>query len=573
MKNFGLQRILFAITVMMLVSAVGWAQPAIRAENGVLNASSYTADIARGSWFVIFGSGMGPASLSLHSGALPYPIELSGTKVSFTPAAGGSAVDARVWYTSAGQLAAMLPSTTPAGAYDVKVTFNGQTSAAKRVNVVERNFGFATQAQNGQGPAQATYGGLDLNRFTTGQSANWATRPAKAGDVVVLWGTGLGADQMSDLDGRTSGDMKDAAQVKVNVGGVEVTPLYAGRSSGSPGLDQINFVVPSNATPDCFVSLYVTAGGRTSNMGSIAVVGSGQEACTHPTLTKEQLEKLDGGGTISIGDLSLTKMTTKLSFQGMSFDTTTESASGSFAKYGVSSVATANFSLLKIGQCFVFKRTGTQEEIISAVPPTPLDAGPQLTLDGPNAANKAMPKSQEGDYGLTLYNSGVGGFGGSGSPTLVQGTYTIAGPGGADIGSFSTRIDFPGAFAWSNQDKIGDPISRATPLKVDWTGGGSGLVGIVGIAMKSIGGTVDNPIVDATIFDCVAEASAGTFTVPTSVLQQLPAVAPTAQDAFGYLQVLAIPDMTKGQGRFEATDLDRGFISYAVGSSKTTAWQ
>ncbi|MCC6861453.1 MAG: hypothetical protein IT158_22990 [Bryobacterales bacterium] len=570
MKNF--QRMLFAITVMMLVSAVGWAQPAI-AENGVLNASSYTAGIARGSWFAIFGSGMGPAKFTAYSGALPYPIELSGTKVSFTPAAGGSVVDARMWYTSAGQVGGMLPSTTPAGDYDVKLTFNGQTSAARRVKVVERNFGINAQNMAGQGPAAATYGGLTLNRFTKGQLGDWAVRPAKPGDVVVLWGTGLGADPMSDLDGNTSGDMKEAAQVKVNIDGIEVTPLYAGRSSGSPGLDQVNFVVPSNVALNCLVLVQVIAGGRTSNTVTIAVATDGQDACNHPALSDAQLAKLEGGGTISIGSLSLTKMTSNLSFQGMSFDTTIESASGSFVKYGIADVATADFSRLRIGQCFVVKRTGTLDDIMSPVPPARLDAGLQLTLNGPNASNKIMPKDQEGDYGLTLYNSGFSGIGGTGSPTLVQGTYTIAGPGGADIGSFSTSIDFPGAFSWTHQGNPADPISRATALKVDWTGGGSGLVEITGIAAKITGGTQEDPVGDATVFNCVAQASAGTFTVPTSVLQQLPAVAAGAQDAVGYLQVLAIPDMTKGQGRFDASGLDRGFISYAVGSSKTTAWQ
>ena len=81
-------------TIAGVVPAV--AQPSIRAANGVLNASSYQADIARGSWFVIFGSNMGPANIALAPGA-PFPTELSGTRVTYTPAAGGSAIDARLW--------------------------------------------------------------------------------------------------------------------------------------------------------------------------------------------------------------------------------------------------------------------------------------------------------------------------------------------------------------------------------------------------------------------------------------------------------------------------------------------
>ena len=295
----------------LVIGALIWvgsasAQPVIRAENGVLNTSSYLPDIARGSWFVVFGTGMGPASISQYSGGLPYPTELSGTRVTFTPASGGAAVEARMWYTSmATQLGALLPSSTAAGDYDVRVIYNSQPSAPRRVKVVERNFGFATQTANGAGPAQATYGGADLNRFTTGTVGTWAVRPAKAGDRIDLWGTGLGPDLSSDLTGATSGDQAAAAQVRVVVGGTEIAPLYAGRSSGSPGLDQIVFTLPAGVAAGCTVSLQVRAGGKTSNLGSLAIANAGQQTCTHPSLTAAQLTKLDQGGTLTYGDFTL----------------------------------------------------------------------------------------------------------------------------------------------------------------------------------------------------------------------------------------------------------------------------
>ena len=77
----------------------------------------------------------------------------------------------------------MLPSSTPVGTYNVTVTYSGRPSAAVSANVVARNFGFATQTANGQGPAQATYGGYDLNRFTTGTLGQWSIRPANPGDT------------------------------------------------------------------------------------------------------------------------------------------------------------------------------------------------------------------------------------------------------------------------------------------------------------------------------------------------------------------------------------------------------
>jgi uncharacterized protein (TIGR03437 family) len=125
---------IFCAAVMMALPAAIWAQPAINATNGVVNASSYTADIARGSWFVVFGTGMGPGTLSIYSGQLPFPTELSNTRVTFTPASGGSAVDARLWYTSATQLAGLLPSTVNAGDYDVRVIYNSATGNIAHFN-------------------------------------------------------------------------------------------------------------------------------------------------------------------------------------------------------------------------------------------------------------------------------------------------------------------------------------------------------------------------------------------------------------------------------------------------------
>jgi uncharacterized protein (TIGR03437 family) len=556
------------------------AQPSI-AQNGVLNANSYQADVARGSWFVIFGSNMGPATLTMASGT-PFPTELAGTKVNFTPAAGGAAIDTSLWYTSAGQLAALLPSTAAAGAYDVRVTYNNQVSAAQRVNVVERNFGFATIAQNGSGPAQANNAnlnnGISLVRFTSGtinyNNLSWQHRPAYPGETLVLWGTGLGPDPQSDQTGGTSGDQSSAASVRVIVGGVEITPAYAGRSSGSPGLDQINFTLPENITTGCLVPIQVRAGGKLSNAGSIAVSAAGQAQCTHPSLSEAQLRKLDMGGVLTVGALSVAKISSKITVPVLgNIDSTTEVASAGFSRFGVSQVADANFSIVQVGTCSVYRRVGDVSSIAVGTVPQPLNAGSQLTLNGPNVQNRAMPGTSNA-YSVTLYSSGFGGVGGTGTPTLAQGRYTIAGTGGSDIGAFSASIDFPGAFTWTNEAALPAVVPRNQDRTFTWTGGGEGLVTVTGFAGNQKGGTQTNPIYDVAVFTCVAQASAGTLTVPSSVLQQLPAVSgDITSGAIGTLALLAVADPNKGQGFFTAPltaggNIDLGYFSYAIGSAK-----
>ena len=565
-------KILFCLALFVLASTPAQAQPAIRATNGVVNASSSLPDVASGSWFVIFGTGLGPANISVQN-APPYLTSLSQTSITFKPAAGGASISALMYYTLATQVAGMLPSSAPAGAYNVTVTYNGQTSAASPVNVVARNFGYATQASDGLGPAQATYGGFDLNRFTTGTLGQWSLRPASPGDAMVLWGTGLGACPASDVNGGTCGDQTAAAAVSVLVDGIAVTPAYAGRSGGSPGLDQINFTVPSNLTPSCFVSLQVSAGGRLSNLGSIAVVSAGQTACTSRALTQAQLQTLDMGGTLNIGSFHLGKSSTTLTVDGHSnVQERTDTVSSWFGKYTVDAVGTADFVYLQPGACFLTQRTGTIDELATGVaPPTVLDAGAQLTLNGPNASNTAIPRQSNDGYYATLYSTGLAGIGATGgSPVLAQGTYTISGTGGADIGVFSASVGLPGDFVWTNESTIANPIPRASPLTVTWTGGEGGLVSLVGAALTEVGGTPPNATYYTVGFNCTALASAGSLTVPSNILQQVPAVAGDAGGtSFGLLSLIAEPDPGQGQGVFSAPltaggNIDQGILSSGV---------
>ena len=58
-----------------------------------------------------------------------------------------------------------------------------------------------------------------------------------------------------------------------------------------------------------------------------------------------------------------------------------------------------------------------------------VDAGAQVTLNGPNASNISIPQLSDNIYGTILYDTGLLGSGAVGSPTLTQGTYTLTGTG------------------------------------------------------------------------------------------------------------------------------------------------
>ncbi len=190
----------FLTVILLSVPSVFAANPAIAA-NGVKNAASYAdpalpnGAIAQGSIFDVFGSNMGRASLA-YASTLPLPTTLSGTQVSVT--VNGSAAQCFMIYTSAGQLAAILPSTTPVGTGTITVSYNGAASAAAPIKVAASSFGIFTINQQGGGQAVVQDGNYRFNSLT------YAFQP---GQTVVLWGTGLGAISGSDANTPPSGNM------------------------------------------------------------------------------------------------------------------------------------------------------------------------------------------------------------------------------------------------------------------------------------------------------------------------------------------------------------------------------
>ena len=514
----GLSPLAFAVTL----SVTGAGAPVITT-GGIVNATGYQAKLAPDTVFVIFGSGMGPASLT--AGSAPnYPATLGGTSVTFTPASGGAAVTAKMVYTSAGQIAGLLPSSITPGAYGVRVTYNGLASAPQNVTVVARSFGIATSNSAGTGTAQATIGnvnsGISLTRFTSGSTSfnglNWTLTPAHPGDTLVLWGTGGGADSANDTGG-TSGDQTSAGNFSVIVGGRTITPQYAGASSGYPGLWQINFTLPSDITPGCFTSAQVSAGGELSNAVSLPIAAAGQDVCSDPQLNSTTLQLLDQGGSVVIAGLSVAKensVTNTVSASGATSSITgnQELASAVFLGYTASQYA-AVFGGIKIGACTITDVTSTAAAN-PAAPQAYLDAGARLPITGPGiAAGSAEPIAVANPgpiYSLTLPNG-----------TLGAGQYTVTGSGGKGIGAFTASVNFPSGFTVTGWDSL-NTINRATPLTINWTASNADTVFIIASTYTQAGkDAANNNILHTTSFTCQVPAAPGSYTIPASVLSYL----------------------------------------------------
>jgi hypothetical protein len=150
-------------------------------------------------------------------------------------------------------------------------------------------------------------------------------------------------------------------------------------------------------------------------------------------------------------------------------------------------------------------------------------------------------------------------------PFLNGGDYTIRGPGGRDVGPFSVTLNIPPPIRWTNRSQI-TQVNRSNGLTVTWSGGTASQLVAIG------GASSDQKNKVASGFFCFVPATPGSFTVPPSVLGNLPpSVGSDAQQSLGALLVGTIP--AAPYTTFQASGLDTGLVIYLTGEISTLAYQ
>ena len=360
----------------------------------------------------------------------------------------GTSVQCFMLYTSAAQVAAILPSSTPVGTGTISVSYNGAASATAPITVVGSSFGIFTINQQGTGQAVIQDGKYSFN------AGNFAFQP---GETVVVWGTGLGPIAGSDATTPPTGNLPGIT-VSVTVGGTPATVTYSGRS-GYSGDDQIAFTIPSGVS-GCFVPLAVLAGATgttevTSNYTTIAIGPT--TTCTSPNYPPGFVQTLNSGAqTVRVGTILLTRTTSPTA--------TSDSGLGIFDKVTTSNVSSSVTYDTNVGTCYL---TSTHPAS-GTVTETPLDAGPELTITGPSGTMQ-MPEAggNPGTYQANLGASSPLPGQGAKPPYLSPGAYTVSnGSGGADVGSFSGTVTKQPDFTWTNEGQI-TSVNRSQPLTVN----------------------------------------------------------------------------------------------------------
>ncbi len=534
-----------------------FAQPVV-SNGGILNAASYALNglpnsgIAEGSMFVVFGTGLGPAALAANATPFPLSTAVGGTSVQVTVA--GSKYDVFMIYSTATQVAGVLPSSVPVGTGTLTVTYNGQTSAAVSVKVVQSAFGIFTVNQQGSGP-----GSIQNYNSATDTPTNSIVKPVKPGQVMILWGTGVGPVTGNEAAGPIVSDM--SASVKLWVGSTQAAVLYAGRSPQFGGIDQINFTVP-DATPDgCHVPVAVQIGNVVSNYATIAVSRTGATCTDLISLSSDQITKAQTNGSYSQGLITLNRINAQVTFGGLgTLSVVSDQGTGSFGRYTATQLLSASYPVgfvSTVGVCNVFTFKGTGIQFPSdPVQAASLDAGAVINVNGPNGA-KQMVKGTSGGYSALLGGIDLNTLATS-KNYLNPGSYTIdngtGGTGANAVGAFKTTLTLGQPVTWTNQSPVAT-VDRTKPLQLTWTGGDpNGYVAAFGLAATT-GASAG--------FFCSAKASEGAVTIPPAVLLSLPV------DSGGYIGVLGASANTP----FTAAGLDSGAIVVLNSNVKTAAYQ
>jgi uncharacterized protein (TIGR03437 family) len=237
-------RLLLATAVLCCGIARG-AAPSYSAA-GIVSTGSYApGPFAPNSLITIFGSSLAPGPRGLLPSDIVnniLPTELNNTRVFVDNFA------VPLLYVSETQVNLLIPARQALGKADIQVVRQGlrgpvvvvEVAAAAPALFLNGDFAIATHADN---------------------SVITPEKPARPGELVVLYAAGLGKTQANPANGELVPYLSPLlGSLRVTVGGETVDParvLYGGLTPQSAGLYQVNFMLPEKPAADPEIRLFV----------------------------------------------------------------------------------------------------------------------------------------------------------------------------------------------------------------------------------------------------------------------------------------------------------------------------
>ena len=260
------------LLALLAATTLGYSQtPSIRSDQGILNAGSFTTPVAPGSLLSIFGTNL--ATSLVQASTIPLSSSLGGVTVQFTQS--NITYPAPLLFVYQGdptnnvpaQINAQIPwELVPGGdPVNVTVTANGATSAPAIVPVGALGPGIF--ASSGRAVAVNNADGTLV--WPAGAVPGLTTHGARAGDIIIIYATGLGAVDTPIADGQAPAYSDNVLRNNttaptVLVGNVQAQFIYSVLSPQFVGVNQLAIFIPSGAPIGDAIPLQLQEGGVTS---------------------------------------------------------------------------------------------------------------------------------------------------------------------------------------------------------------------------------------------------------------------------------------------------------------------
>ncbi|OFV93426.1 MAG: hypothetical protein A3H28_16440 [Acidobacteria bacterium RIFCSPLOWO2_02_FULL_61_28] len=232
--------------------------------DGVKNNASYALTVAPGAIAAIFGSRLTDGTSCLppscnprfgSNGRLNTTMAGAQVKVNGTPVP--------IFYSIPGQLGIQIPTELTGSSATVQVSVGSQSSPTVTVQVEPVSPGIFTFTSDGKGAGAFTH----VNGSPVTQQ-----NPAHAGELVILYATGLGQVTPSVPTGALPGGASaTVTATTLTIDNITVRPDFVGLAGCCVGLNQVNVRLPANTRSASNIPVVLTIGGVASNPVTIAV--------------------------------------------------------------------------------------------------------------------------------------------------------------------------------------------------------------------------------------------------------------------------------------------------------------
>ena len=251
-----------SFTVETAVAPGDVSLPALNAD-GVVEGAGFTPlrPLAPGGIISLFGERF--AGENTFNSEIPLERELGGVSVRI----GGQ--DAPLYFAGPGQINAQMPfKVNPGDSVPVAVSVGDLLTAPQNYLIAPVQPGIFDL---GGGQGAVLIANTDIRVAPVGSIPGHEARPAKSGEFISIFCTGLGATSPTVEAGEAGAAEAVTTPVTATIGGVDASVSFAGLAPFLVGLYQVNVVVPGGVVGGPAVPLVITQDGIASNTVTIAV--------------------------------------------------------------------------------------------------------------------------------------------------------------------------------------------------------------------------------------------------------------------------------------------------------------